>query len=69
LKDRRAGKSWEEIARDLEPSAAQVIETVANIFFPGAGTVIGIALKLHEMEVPQTQEEINAWMNRFGETA
>ena len=66
VKQRQAGLSWEQIAVALEPSAIQIVETVANIFFPGAGTIIEIVLKLHSMEVPQTQEQIPAWMDRFG---
>ena len=64
IKKRQTGTSWEDIAIAMEPSAIAIIEAVANIFFPGVGTIIDIARRLHAMEVPQTQEQINAWMDR-----
>ena len=40
--DVKAGKALPEILAGLEPDALAVVESVANIVFPGAGSAIGV---------------------------
>jgi hypothetical protein len=66
LRDYAAGKSKEQIVTDLKPTLIDIGEDVANIFFPGAGTAIEVVLFILSKARPMTQEETNAWMDRFG---
>lgn len=58
------------LKRELGHTAVNVIAAVLSILFPGIGTGIGALMKvimfMMEHTVPMTQEEENAWFNRFG---
>ena len=66
----KANKSAQDIVTDLEASAPaialSVAENVINVVFPGAGTLIQVLTWMIENSKTQTQEEVNAWMARFG---
>lgn len=61
-----ANKSAEDIVKEIEPSVLPVIEDVANLIYPGAGTAIKIIAFLIEHSKKMNQEETNAWMDRMG---
>ena len=59
-------KTAEEIVKGMGPDAIALLEGVANLIFPGAGTAIEIVSFLVSNSKPMTQEETNKWMDRFG---
>lgn len=72
VRDLKSKKDAHQIVHDLEqeagPVALAAAEAIANILYPGAGTIIEIVAYLleHHHQVPFTQEEENRWMDRFG---
>lgn len=69
----KAKKTPHEIIADVEaaagPAAIAVLETVANAAFPGGGTAVGLIVWALEHQKPMTQDEENAWMDRFSATS
>ena len=62
--DIKAGKSLVSIAADLEPEALAIVEQIANVVFPGAGSVIGVLAYIVSKSHPMTAEEEQAWFDR-----
>jgi hypothetical protein len=62
------GKHPEQIVAAIEPALLPIIESVANIVFPGSGTAIEVIAFLIANSKTMTQEETNAWMDRAGRT-
>ena len=62
----RAGKSAMQSVVDDAPEILPIVESLANLAFPGSGTAIEVVAKVVALEHPLTQEETNAWMDRFG---
>jgi hypothetical protein len=69
------GKSPEDIKADLEAAAPAAFlafaESVLNIVFPGAGTVLEAVAWLIEnnKNSQMSQADLNAWMARFNAAA
>jgi hypothetical protein len=61
-----AGKGITEIISELEPAAIPIIEALSDLFFPGLGKIEAVVLAIVKQSRPMTQEETNAWMDRFG---
>ena len=61
-----AGKSAQQIIADIEPTLLPVIEDIANMIYPGAGTAIEIISWVISNTKQMTQDEQNQWMDRFG---
>ena len=61
-----AGKSAQQIIADIEPTLLPVIEDIANMIYPGAGTAIEIISWIISNTKQMTQDEQNQWMDRFG---
>lgn len=69
----KANKTAEEIYADMKEHLGDVVvNTIAgvlSILFPGIGTGVGVLMKIimfmMEHTVPMTQEEENAWFDRF----
>ena len=60
--DIKAGKSITGIMADMEPEALAVIESIANMLFPGAGNAIGVLAYIVQHSqplVPGSIEEKN----------
>lgn len=70
----KANKTAEEIVGDLKANLGDVVvNTIAgvlSILFPGIGTGVGVIMKIilfmMEHTKPMTQEQENAWFDRFG---
>ena len=60
----KAGKSLPVILAELEPDALAVVESIANIVFPGAGSAIGVLAYIIGKSHPMTPEEQQAWFDR-----
>lgn len=60
------GKSATEIITSIEPTLLAVIEDIANLIYPGAGTAIEVIDWVISKIRPMTQDELNTWMDRFG---
>ena len=52
------------IVSGIEPIALDIIEQIANVIFPGAGTAIEIIAWLVENQVPMDQQAVNKWMDK-----
>lgn len=61
------GLTAEQIVVALEPDAFNVLEYIANFFFPPAGTVIALVIWVIEHSETMNQAETNAWMARSGD--
>lgn len=61
-----AGAGVTEIIAALEPAAIPIIEALSDLFFPGLGKIEAVVLAIVKESRPMTQEETNAWMDRFG---
>ena len=59
-----AGTPLAEIAANLAPDALAVIESVANIIFPGAGSAISVLAFVASKSHPMTFEEEQSWFDR-----
>jgi hypothetical protein len=63
-----AGKSASQILEDLKPvllpDAEAAAVTVIGIFFPEVGGILGVLDWMISHNVSQTQEQVNAWMDR-----
>ena len=57
-------QSADEIVQALEPAALPIIEQIANLLFPGAGTVIEIVAALASQAKPWTAEDQQRWWDR-----
>ena len=60
----KEGKSLPVILAELEPEALEVVETIANFVFPGAGSAIGVLAYIIGKSHPMTPEEEQAWFER-----
>ena len=60
----KAGKSLPVILAELEPEALDVVETIANFVFPGAGSAIGVLAYVISKSHPMTPEEERTWFER-----
>ena len=60
------GKSAQQIIADIEPTLLPVIEDIANMIYPGAGTAIEVISWVISNTKQMTQDEQNQWMDRFG---
>lgn len=58
------GDTAEQIVAALTPAMLAALETVANLFFPGAGTAIAIVASLIRAARPMTPEEEQRWFER-----
>lgn len=52
------------IVNSLAPSVLPIIEDVANLIFPGAGTAVEIIALLGANAQPWTKEDEQRWWNR-----
>jgi hypothetical protein len=73
VKGKMAGKSAADIFATIEPTTMAVVEGLANIFFPGAGTgielvatIIRLLIFMEQNGNPMTQAQVNDWMSRSG---
>ena len=62
--DIKAGKPLLSIAADLEPEVLAIVEQIANVVFPGAGSIIGVLAYIVSKSHPMTAEEQQAWFDR-----
>jgi hypothetical protein len=60
------GRSGKDILAEIAPTLLGVGEDVASMFVPGAGAAIEVIAWVVENSRPMTQQETNAWMDRFG---
>lgn len=65
------GSSASDILGNIEQDALQAVEGALNFMFPGVGT--GLQLIENILKIfgtfttqPLTQDQVNAWMDRFG---
>ena len=60
------GAGVADIVGSIESDAASLIETISNFLMPGLGTIENVILAIIKNSRPMTQDETNAWMDRFG---
>ena len=65
----KAGAPAAQVVAAVGPEILAIIETVANLLFPGAGTGIDVIATLISMSRPMTAEEERAWMDRLANNA